>query len=99
MSAQPEIPLMAATNLTPGPPIEQLQIRLLAPDEARRHCEVAGPAFDASADLFAQLITPEVLALDEVRGYVGEVDGEPVVTAMSVTIGTGAGIFDVATLE
>jgi ribosomal protein S18 acetylase RimI-like enzyme len=90
---------MAATNLTACPPIEELQIRLLAPDEARRHCEVAGPAFDASADLFAQLITPEIFALDEVRGYVGEVDGKPVVTAMSVTLGTGAGIFNVATLE
>lgn len=99
MTSQPEIPLMAATDLVAGPPIEELQIRLLVADEARWHCEVAGPAFGASADLFAHLITPEVLALDEVRGYVGEVDGEPVVTAISVTIGTGVGIFDVATLE
>jgi predicted GNAT family acetyltransferase len=47
--------------------------------------------------VLAGLITPVVLGLPQVRGYVGEVGGEPVVTAMSVTLEQGVGIFNVAT--
>jgi ribosomal protein S18 acetylase RimI-like enzyme len=74
-----------------------LVIRRLEPAEAYVHCEVAGPAFGAPPDLFAQLVTPAVLALPAVRTYIGEVDGETVVTGIGVTLGEAVGIFNVAT--
>jgi len=98
MVADADIPLMAAVGPINASPVDGLSLRDLAADEAPLHCEVAGPAFGAPPDLFAAVITEDVLARGEVRGYVGEVDGEAVVTAMSVTVGDAVGIFNVATL-
>jgi GNAT superfamily N-acetyltransferase len=95
--ADEDIPLMATTARVDGPRPDGLVVRELEPAEASLHCEVAGPAFGAPPDLLAGLITPVVLGLPEVRGYVGEVGGEPVVTAMSVTLEHAVGIFNVAT--
>jgi N-acetylglutamate synthase len=95
--AEPDSPLMATVGPVEGPRPDGLVVRQLEPAEASLHCEVAGPAFGAPADLLAGLITPVVLGLPEVRGYVGEVGGEPVVTAMSVTLEPAVGIFNVAT--
>jgi hypothetical protein len=98
MVAVSEIPIMALTGRIEASPADGLSLRALAAGEARLHSEVAGPAFGAPSDLFAG-ITEQVLARREFRGYVGEVDGEPVVTAMSVRVGAAVGIFNVATLE
>lgn len=94
-----EIPLMALAGRIGVSPAEGLSLRTLTAGEARLHCEVAGPAFGVPPDLFAQIITEQVLARREVRGYLGHVAGEPVVTAMSVTLGAAVGIFNVATHE
>jgi len=88
---------MATAAPVDGPRHDGLVVRELKPAEASLHCDVAGPGFVAPPDLLAGLITPVVLGLPEVRAYVGEVDGEPVVTAMSVTLEDGVGIFNVAT--
>jgi N-acetylglutamate synthase len=96
--AEPDIPLMAAVGPVEGPRPDGLVFRQLQPAEASLHCEVAGPAFGAAPDMLAELITPAVLELPEVRGYVGEVRGDAVVTAMSVTLEDAVGIFNVATL-
>jgi len=77
---------------------EALTVRVLRPDEARVHCEVAAAAFDAPLELFMALATPRVLALPEVRCYAGDVAGVPAVTAMTVTCGDGVGIASVGTL-
>lgn len=98
MLADADIPLMAAAGPIEGPPGDGLSLRDLAAGDARLHCEVAGPAFCAPPDLFARVITEDVLARSEVRGYVGGVESEAVVTAMSVTVGDAVGIFNVATL-
>jgi N-acetylglutamate synthase len=95
--ADPDIPLMVTAARVDGPRPDGLAVRELEPAEASLHCAVAGPAFGAPPDLLAGLITPVVLGLPQVRGYVGEVGGEPVVTAMSVTLDDGVGIFNVAT--
>jgi N-acetylglutamate synthase len=95
--AQPDIPMMAAVPPVTAEPVDGLEIRELEPREAQQHSDVAGPAFGAPPELLAQLLTADVLARPEVRSYVGEVDREPVVTAMSVTLGDGVGIFNVAT--
>jgi N-acetylglutamate synthase len=96
--AEPDVPLMAIVGSVEGPRPDGLIVRQLQPAEASLHCEVAGPAFGAPSDMLARLITPAVLELREVRGYVGELDGEAVVTAMSVALAGGVGIFNVATL-
>jgi hypothetical protein len=96
--AEPDIPLMARVGHVEGPRPDGLLFRQLQPAEASLHCEVAGPAFGAAPDMLAGLITPAVLELREVRGYVGEVRGEAVVTAMSVTLQDAVGIFNVATV-
>jgi N-acetylglutamate synthase len=97
LAADPDIPLMAAAARVEPPQPDGLVVRELKPSEASVHCDVAGPAFGAPPDLLADLITPVVLGLPEIRGYVGEVGGEPVVTAMSVRLEDGVGIFNVAT--
>lgn len=98
MVPQPAIPLMATADLIAGRRLKELIIRELAPAEAWTHCEIAGPAFGAPVDLLAQLLTPTVLGLPAVRSYAGEVSGEAVVTAVSVTVLDMVGIFNVATL-
>ncbi|MHB8695486.1 MAG: GNAT family N-acetyltransferase [Solirubrobacteraceae bacterium] len=92
-----DIPLMVSAGpFNPGS-IDRLSIRELDPSEAQVHSDVAGPAFGAPPELLARVITAEVLGRPQVRSYLGEVDREPVVTAMSVTIGDAVGIFNVAT--
>jgi len=98
MIAQPAIALMATGDLAADQGPDELLIRELAPAEASTHCQIAGPAFEAPVDLLAQLLTPTVLGLPAVRGFVGEVSGKPVVTAVSVAVLDTVGIFNVATL-
>jgi N-acetylglutamate synthase len=94
---EPEIPLMATAGPVDGPRPEGLVIQQLEPEQAALHSELAGPAFEAPPELFAELITPAVLTLPGVRGYLGAVAGEPVVTAMATTLDEAVGIFNVAT--
>jgi N-acetylglutamate synthase len=96
--AEPDIPLMATVGPVERPRPAGLVVRELEPAQAWLHCQVAGPAFGAAPDLLAGLITPAVLNAPQVRGYVGEVGGEAVVTAMSVTLEDAVGVFNVATL-
>jgi N-acetylglutamate synthase len=99
LTASDDIPLMATAGPVNAPVSDRLSIRELDSGEAQLHCDVAGPAFGAPPDLLAQLITTEVLGRPEVRGLVGEVEGERVVTAMSIALADGVGIFNVATPE
>ncbi len=91
------VPLMATAGPLRSPSIEDLVLRPLEAGEARLHCELAAEAFGAPVEVFTGLVTPELLSLPELRGYVGEVDGEPVVTAIGVIAGGALGIFNVAT--
>lgn len=45
-----------------------------------------------------RLTGPDALKLDTVRCYVGEADGELAATALTITLGRSAGIFNVATV-
>lgn len=74
-----------------------LQIRELRPDEAVIHAQIAAVGFEAPEEMFLQLITPAVLALPGVHCYLGEVDGLPVTTGLSVVIDAYVGIFNIAT--
>jgi hypothetical protein len=97
MAEGEDIPLMVTTTGVDVSAPDGLVLRELAPDEAHIHCDIAGPAFDAPPELLAGVITRRVLALPELHWYVGEVDGAPVVTAISVVVNGGVGIFNVAT--
>jgi hypothetical protein len=72
-----------------------LVIRQLAPHEAPVHAKVAAAAFDCPEEVF--LPGPDLIRLDGVRCYVGEVSGQPVATALSVTAGEFSVIRNVAT--
>jgi ribosomal protein S18 acetylase RimI-like enzyme len=97
MVAAPEIPLMAADGPVSVREPRELAIRRLEVGESRLHAELAGAAFQAPPDLFATIITERTLGVTAVRGYVGEVGGTPVATAIAATVGDSVGVFNVAT--
>jgi hypothetical protein len=97
MVAAPEIRLMTAVGAVSVTEPRELAIRGLEVGESRLHAELAGAAFEAPPELFATIVTESTLALPAVRGYVGEVGGTPVATAITVTIGDAIGVFNVAT--
>ncbi len=97
MVAAPEIPLMVAVGPVSVTEPRELAIRRLEVGESRLHAELAGAAFEAPPGLFATIITETTLALPAVRGYVGEVGGVPVATAIAATIGDAVAVFNVAT--
>jgi N-acetylglutamate synthase len=97
MVAAPPIPLMAAVGPVSVPEPRELAIRRLDVGESRLHAELAGAAFEAPPELFATIITEMTLRLPAVRGYVGEVGGTPVSTAIAATINDAVGVFNVAT--
>ncbi|HTU73683.1 MAG TPA: GNAT family N-acetyltransferase [Trebonia sp.] len=75
-----------------------LAIRQLAPEQTPRAAAVAAAGFGLTGETFLQAAGPDLLRLASVRCYTGEVDGQPVTTALSVTVGRFTGIFNVATL-
>ena len=72
-----------------------LDIRQLAPHEAAEHTRVAAAAFGGPEQMF--MPTPDLMRVDGLRCYLGEVDGRPVATAIGVTAGAFTAIFSVAT--
>jgi N-acetylglutamate synthase len=90
-------PLMALeTGGAKAPrPVPQLAIRLLPPHEATAVVKVAAAVFGATEETF--LPSLDLLALDGLRCYLGEADGQPVATAVSVTTGQFTAIYSVAT--
>jgi hypothetical protein len=100
MNREEQVPLMVLTDdsrLRDAQQVENLQIRQVAPEEARLHAGIAARGFDAPEEPFVQLMTPAVLRQPGVRCYVGEIDGNPVTTGLGVTVGTSVGIFNIAT--
>ena len=96
--AEASVPLMATADPPALAPVPGLALRRLTPEEAPLHCEIAAEAFGAPVEVFTALVNPPVLARPELRGYLGEVEGEPVVTAIGVLAGGAVGIFNVATV-
>jgi hypothetical protein len=96
-AADADVPLLAFAGRIGAAPPADLALRVLAPAHAAQHAAVSAPAFGMAYELMAALVTPAILALPQVRCYLGEVGGEPVVTAMSVRLGDAVGLFNVAT--
>ncbi len=100
MAREADIPLMV---LNDGSALDRaeagdLAIKVLPPAQAVVHAEVAAAGFEAPLEDFRRLMTPAVMGRSGVCCYVGELDGRSVATAVSVRLGTHAGIFNVATL-
>ena len=100
MKPEEHIPLMVLEDprdLATNAATDALLIRELRPPEASVHARLAAAGFEAPAEPFLQLMTPSILAAPGVRCYLGEVDGEPVTTAVGLALGSFVGIFNVAT--
>jgi N-acetylglutamate synthase len=100
MSSDDAIPLMVFEH--PSPPAadvrgDALVIRELEPEDAALHAVTAAAGFEAPIEVFLQLITPQVLGMDGVRCYLGEVNGEAVTTGLGATFGAYVAIFNIAT--
>jgi N-acetylglutamate synthase len=95
--ADEDVPLMRLDRLD-GVAAPDLSVCALAPDEAAPGVALQAAAFELPEAMFVTLTTPRMLAAPGVRLYVGEVAGEPVSTAMGLTIGDAVGIVNLATL-
>jgi ribosomal protein S18 acetylase RimI-like enzyme len=102
-----DIPLMALDAATAErvPVIGQagegqsaFTVRPLSPEEAPLHAGVAAAQFGMTMDQVLRLCSPDALRLGLMRCYVAEVGGQPVSTAIGVTVGSFTGIVNVATL-
>ena len=77
--------------------LPQLAIRQLDPDEASAHHRTAAAGFETEPEHFARLLPTSVMEAEGMRAYVGEVDEEPVTTAIGARRDDYVGIFNVAT--
>jgi N-acetylglutamate synthase len=91
------IDLTASSSLAATPLPRGFAIRRLPPEQAMLHATVLAAAHAVDADVVRRALSRDLLRPAAVRCYVGEMDGEPVSTALSVTLGPLAGIYNVAT--
>jgi ribosomal protein S18 acetylase RimI-like enzyme len=98
MRRDSDIPLMALVDETQLAKLDDgdLVIRVLHPDEAMLHAELAAAGFQAPVDEFRRLTTPSVLGRPGVCTYLGE--REPVTTGIGVRLHEHLGIFNIVTL-
>jgi N-acetylglutamate synthase len=80
------------------PPLPDFAIRRLPPEQVARHAVVLAAAHAIDEDVVRRALRPDLLRPSTVCCYVGEVDGQPVTTAISVTLGAFTGIFNMATV-
>jgi GNAT superfamily N-acetyltransferase len=98
---QRDMPLMLlepGRDYRPVEPPRELRIRELSSDQVLLHAEVAARGFAAPLEMFEQLVTADALNLPGTRCYLGEVDGEPVVTGIARLLDGKAGVFNIATV-
>jgi GNAT superfamily N-acetyltransferase len=91
-----EIPLLVLDGPLGAAGAPGLTIRSLGLAESSLHGALAARAFDAGAEVF-DCVTDPALTLPGTRVYLGDVDGEPVTTALAITVGDAVGVFNVAT--
>jgi GNAT superfamily N-acetyltransferase len=90
------IPLMATARASTAPSVTGLRIRRLDRSEIRLHGEVAERAFGVPADIF-DTVSAAALLLPGTEIHLGELDGLPVTTSLSMATGDSAAVFNVAT--
>ena len=100
MARDASVPLMVLevpTQLPTTRHVDGFSVRVLEPADLGVHVRVAAEAFGMPEDIFAQLMSVELLAADGLRCYVGSAEGEDIATGMGVTLGPCVGIFNIAT--
>lgn len=101
LAADDDVPLMRLDDpgliLTSHAAAPGLAIRELGPEDAALHPHTAAAGFEEEAEHFVRLLPPTVMAMDGVRAYVGELDGQVVTTALGVAREDYVGVFNVAT--
>lgn len=95
-AAEELIPLMATVRRTAVPHVAGLRIRRLAGSELGMHGQVAEQAFGVPADVF-DTVSEAALVLPGTELYLGDVDGAPVTTSLSMTSGGSTAVFNVGT--
>ena len=98
MTPDEDAALMVATSPPAARVPAELTLRRLAAEETAVHIRVAAAGFEAPVAVFEPLITAQMLRTHGVAVYVGEVEGEAVVTGLGVILGAGVAIANVATL-
>jgi N-acetylglutamate synthase len=93
-----EVPVMAADTALDVRLPDGLSIRLLAPSEAPVFIRLFIAGFEFPVEVVERMVTEDILKNDSVRCYVGEIDGQPVATGMSVTTGAYTGLTNITTL-
>ena len=95
-----ESPLMVLRDderLGPAQQVDDLKIRELAWEEVESHVTVGAAGFEAPEELMRQLVM-SVERVPGMRFYLGEADGRPVTTGLSVTVGSHVALFNIATV-
>lgn len=99
VDAEPVMVLQSSQGLDAAPTAGGLTVRRLAPDEGELHARIAAAGGVVGREIpYRKFASPEVLGVPGLRCYIGEVDGEPVTTAIGYTTDDCVGIFAVATL-
>ncbi len=96
VAAEGLIPLMATMRPVAVPDVPGLHIRRLDASELTLHGRVAERAFGVPADVF-DTVSEAALLLPGTQLHLGEVDGVPVTTSLSMTSGGATAVFNVAT--
>jgi N-acetylglutamate synthase len=101
MTRAEQLPLMVLEDAASVTAIESpsgFSIRRITPEEAPVHAQVASAGFGMAEDIIRYTVNPGSLGLDTVRCYLGEADGQPAATAISMTLGRFTAIANVTTL-
>lgn len=96
MTAGPDIPVMVLSSQPEPATIAGLHMREVTGAQRQLRNEVAAAGFEVPPEAIA-LATDLFGRVPGYRMYVGEVEGRPVTTAVSILANGGVGIFDVAT--
>jgi GNAT superfamily N-acetyltransferase len=97
-AAVPLMVLEVPTHLPAAREVEGLNVRVLEPEDIAAHVQIAAGVFGVPEELFASVMTRELMTAEGLRCYVGAAGTDDVTTAMGVTLGSGVGVSNVATL-
>lgn len=97
MAREDDIPLMRLDGEPRGEHSDGLRMRRLAPEGAPLHGRIAAAGFGVPEEVLEPFVAPGIASRPEIRYYVGEIGGEPVVTGMGLLVDGRLGVWDIGT--
>ncbi|MFR9776288.1 GNAT family N-acetyltransferase [Micromonospora sp. MS34] len=97
-SVREQLPLMV--RIGAAPPVaatDGLTVERLAPGRAGDHVAVMAAGFEMPADVVAEVMPEEVLAIPDLGCYLGSAGGEAVTTGIGMLACGWVGVFNIAT--